>query len=147
MGDSGNAEGIGVPLPLRDPRCPTPSWYQAAAINAAYSLDAAEPAREGPQVPPETFWPWNNANDLVRRQYTDLLGRNASLVRPRPTGATSSTPARVTPQAMMEVILTSAESDQKNHAVARLYEAYFLRRPDIERLQLLAGPAAAPARR
>lgn len=129
VGDSGNAEGSGSHCHF-EIRKPNARWYQAAAINARYSLDAAEPAREGGQVPPETFWPWDNAEDLIERHYRDMLGRNPTASDLSYWGDVLNS-GQITPHAMMQVVLTSAESDDRNHCVARLYEAYFLRRPDI----------------
>lgn len=137
VGDSGNAEGSGSHCHF-EIRKPNAKWYQAAAINAAYSLDAAEPAREGPQVPPETFVPWNNSSDLIKRQYKDFLGRTAAAANITYWGTQLNT-GKKSPQAMMAGFLESAECDDKTHAVVRLYQAFFLRRPDFSGYRYWTG--------
>ncbi len=130
VGDSGNAEAT-VSHCHFEIRMPNDRWYRAAAVNAKYALDAAAPAREGTQVPSDTFAPWGSSRDLIRRQYTDLLGRTASAANLAYWGDVLDQ-GRKTPQAMMEYFLSSRESDDKTHSVARLYQAFFLRRPDID---------------
>lgn len=130
VGDSGNAEGTGSHCHF-EIRMPNARWYNAAAVNAKYSLDRAEAAREGLQVPPETFAPWSSADPFIRRQYRDLLGRTASAANLSHWGGQLNTGKR-TPQSMMAYFAESAECDDKTHAVARLYQAFFLRRPDYD---------------
>lgn len=133
VGDSGNAEGT-APHCHFEIRMPNAKWYNAAAVNAKYSLDAAQPAGDTSQVPPETFAPWNKADDLIRRQYTDLLGRTASAANLAHWSGQLNQ-GKVTPEAMMQTFLESEEADDKTHSVARLYQAFFLRNADIDGFQ------------
>jgi murein DD-endopeptidase MepM/ murein hydrolase activator NlpD len=137
LGDSGNAEGT-APHCHFEIRMPNARWYNAAAVNAKYSLDAAEPARTGPAVPPEAFTPWNNSQDLIRQQYTDFLGRIASPANLAYWGSLLDE-GRRSPQQMMQFFLDSDECDQKTQAIARLYLACFLRRPDNTGFQYWTG--------
>ena len=137
VGDSGNAEAS-VPQCHFEIRMPNARWYNAAAVNATYSLDRAEAAREGPQVPPETFKPWSSADPLIRRQYSDLLGRTATAANLSYWGGLLNSGKR-SPQSMMAYFAESQECDDKTHAVARLYQAFFLRRPDYDGFEYWIG--------
>ncbi len=137
MGDSGNAEGVASHLHF-EIRKPAASLWDAAAVNPQYSLNAAEPAREASSVSPETFVPWDNARDFVYRQYQDFLGR-------APTAADLSYWAGQldsgawTPQRLLAYFLAGAECDSRTHSVTRLYQAFFLRRPDQEGFSYWVG--------
>ncbi|HYI61877.1 MAG TPA: DUF4214 domain-containing protein [Acidimicrobiales bacterium] len=130
LGDSGNAEGSGSHLHF-EIRMPHANWYNAAAVNAKYSLNAAAPAREGPAVPPETFTPWDTSRDLVTRQFRDLLGRAPSATDLAYWSELLDS-GNWSPQQMMAFMLEGDECDGRVHAVTRLYQAYFLRRPDLD---------------
>jgi hypothetical protein len=130
VGDSGNAEGSGSHCHF-EIRMPKEKWYNAAAVNPEPSLLAAEDAHVGPRVPPETFVPWDNSADLVRRQYRDFFGRTASAASIAYWGEKLDA-GGTNPTAMIHYFIESQECDDKTQSVARLYEAAFLRRPDFD---------------
>jgi hypothetical protein len=118
VGDSGNAETTisHLHFEIRKPNC---HWYQAQAVSPEPSLDAAH---AGPQVPASTFKPWTSAASLVTRQYPDILRRPGSpdsiakWVNDLQVGAH-------TPDQFIATMVKSAESEQRNGAVVRLYLA------------------------
>jgi murein DD-endopeptidase MepM/ murein hydrolase activator NlpD len=147
LGDSGNAEGSGAHLHF-EIRMPHTNWYNASAVNAHYSLKAAEPAQLGGGSAPDTvdsvyattgpFVPFARAEDFARRQALDFLGVT-------PTAAWLADAAgRLDGGAVSadEFILDLIGSDGWTSIVPptiRLYEAYFLRRPDTSGLRYWVG--------
>ena len=73
VGDSGNAEATS-PHCHFEIRLPNANWYNAAACNAKYSLDAAEPAKLRTNVPPSAFAPFSGSNQFATQQANDFLG-------------------------------------------------------------------------
>jgi murein DD-endopeptidase MepM/ murein hydrolase activator NlpD len=147
LGDSGNAEGSGAHLHF-EIRMPHTNWYNASAVNAHYSLTAAEPAKQGGGSSPDTvdavyattgpFVPFARAEDFARRQALDFLGVT-------PTAAWVADAARRLDGGAVsadEFILDLIGSDAWAGTVPptiRLYEAYFLRRPDTSGLRYWVG--------
>ena len=72
LGDSGNAESAGPHCHFEIRKPTADGVWHSQAINPKYSLQAAKPPP--PKVPPETFTPWDNANDFVLQQYADFFG-------------------------------------------------------------------------
>ncbi|HEX2575107.1 MAG TPA: M23 family metallopeptidase [Aquihabitans sp.] len=70
LGDSGNAEGTGAHLHF-EIRLPNARWYNAAACNAKYSLQAAQPAKVGGTT---SYAPFPDALAFTVQQADDLLG-------------------------------------------------------------------------
>lgn len=124
VGDSGNAEATASHCHF-EIRKPADRWYRAAAVNPKASLERAGSA---PPVPPSTFAPFASAAALVRQQYRDLLGReadNRSLV----TWTDLLGTGRQSPAAFIQLLMRGDEFGPVA-SIARLYFAYFRRRPD-----------------
>ncbi|MCU1498051.1 MAG: N-acetylmuramoyl-L-alanine amidase [Acidimicrobiales bacterium] len=73
LGDSGNAEGTGAHCHF-EIRLPNAKWYNAAACNAKYSLEAATPAKLAAKVAPSAFAPHDGATAFAIAQANDFLG-------------------------------------------------------------------------
>ena len=73
LGDSGNAEGSGAHCHF-EIRMPNAKWYNAAAVNAAYSLNKAAPAALRQLVPNSAFAPLANPGAFAVQQSNDFLG-------------------------------------------------------------------------
>jgi hypothetical protein len=73
LGDSGNAEATGAHCHF-EIRMPNAKWYNAAAVNAKYSLNAADPAKLRAKVPNSAFAPLPNASAFATQQAVDFLG-------------------------------------------------------------------------
>jgi hypothetical protein len=145
LGDSGNAEGSGAHLHF-EIRMPHEKWYNAPAVNAAYSLEAAEPASLGGGSTPEPegpvfsstgpYVPYAEADDFLRRQALDFLG-----VAPSAAWLTDAT-ARLDRVGADEFIRNLMDDPAWATVVPptiRLYSAYFLRRPDTAGLKFWVG--------
>lgn len=128
VGDSGNAESAGSHLHFEIRQPHSGGLWRSSAVNPKVSLQNAEPAQES-SVPPETFEPWDNSPDLIAQQYRDLLGREPSGVELL-MWADKLNRGEWTPQKFIEFVLNSSECQERVHSVTRLYQAYFLRRPD-----------------
>jgi hypothetical protein len=138
VGDSGNAEGSGSHLhfEIRKPAegsfsSETSRLWSSASVNPRVSLENAIPAREGPAVTPDAFKPWDNSTDFINRQYSDLLQRTAAAANVTYWGGLLNSGQR-TPHGMMAYFLESDECDDKAHAIARLYRAFFRRDADYD---------------
>lgn len=147
LGDSGNAESTGAHLHF-EIRMPHANWYNASAVNAHYSLKAAEPAQLGGGSTPEPddtpyattgpFVPYARAEDFARRQALDFLGVT-------PTAAWLADAAgrlEAGKVAADEFVLDLMGADAWAKVVpptVRLYNAYFLRRPDTSGLRYWVG--------
>ena len=73
LGDSGNAEAT-APHCHFEIRMPNERWYNAAAVNAKYSLEKAEPAKLRPKVPASAFAPLPSASAFATQQAKDFWG-------------------------------------------------------------------------
>ena len=147
LGDSGNAEGSGAHLHF-EIRMPNTNWYNASAVNAHYSLKAAAPAQLGDGSPAEVdddlysttgpFVPFATADGFATRQALDFLGVT-------PTAAWVTDAARRLDSGQVgadEFILDLIGTDAWTKVVppsVRLYNAYFLRRPDTSGLRYWVG--------
>lgn len=132
LGDSGNAEGTAAHLHF-EIRMPNARWYNAAAVNARYSLEAAETAKLRAKVANTAFAPHPNASTFATRHATDFLGGV-------PSSAWLSTAAadleggvtRVDP--FIEGLLALPGAARVTAPTIRLYLGYFLRIPDYRGL-------------
>jgi murein DD-endopeptidase MepM/ murein hydrolase activator NlpD len=128
LGDSGNAEASGSHCHF-EIRKPNTHWYNAAAVNAKYSLDAAKPAVLRPKVGPEAFAPFRGAEDFATQQAEDFLaglpdvGWAARAAAELSAGAIGLDP-------FIERMLTEPRSAGIVAPMVRLYLGYFLRVPD-----------------
>jgi murein DD-endopeptidase MepM/ murein hydrolase activator NlpD len=128
LGDSGNAEATGAHLHF-EIRMPNAKWYNAAAVNAAYSLTAAEPAKLRAKVQASAFKPLSGVGAFVLTQSADFLGGK--------TDKTWSDRAIedleggvVSLDAFIEGLLDHPASAGVTAPTIRLYLGYFLRMPD-----------------
>ena len=122
VGDSGNAEATGSHCHF-EIRLPNAKWYNAAACNAKYSLQAAEPARLGGSQKVSVA-PAPDVVSFVQKTAEDFLG-----------GVPSSTwlftsvdridTGKVTPDAFIEEQLASDQVIHQTNPMIRLYQAYF----------------------
>jgi len=132
LGDSGNAEATGAHCHF-EIRMPNDKWYNAAAVNAAYSLRAAEPAKVRAKVPNSAFAPLPDAPTFVKQQVTDFLGIAASagfVAR-----ATEDLEGGVTtPDDFTASMLNYDGATKVTAPTARLYLGFFLRIPDFSGL-------------
>ena len=128
LGDSGNAEATGAHLHF-EIRMPNDKWYNAAAVNAKYSLDAAEPAKVRAKVPNSAFAPLKDAPSFARQQVADYLGilpSTAFLTR-----ATENLEGGViTPDKFTSDMLNYDGATKVTAPTTRLYLGFFLRIPD-----------------
>jgi murein DD-endopeptidase MepM/ murein hydrolase activator NlpD len=132
LGDSGNAEATGAHLHF-EIRMPNAKWYNAAAVNAAYSLTAAEPAKLRAKVAASAFTPHSGAGTFAAAQATNFLGGIPSnawfqkAVEDLEGGAVSL-------DAFIEAILDQPGAAGVTAPTIRLYLGYFLRMPDYSGL-------------
>ena len=128
LGDSGNAEGTGAHCHF-EIRMPNAKWYNAAAVNAAYSLSAAEPAKLRPKVSNAIFAPQASASAFVMAQVADFMGGKAPSSAWSQGAVEDLEGAVVTPKAFIAGVLDE-EGATLVAATIRLYLGYFLRLPD-----------------
>jgi murein DD-endopeptidase MepM/ murein hydrolase activator NlpD len=132
LGDSGNAEATGAHLHF-EIRMPNERWYNAAAVNAAYSLNAAEPAKVRPKVPNSAFAPLPDATTFAKQQVADFLGiiPSAAFV----SRATENLEGgAVTPDRFTADMLNYDGATKQTAPTIRLYLGFFLRIPDYRGL-------------
>ncbi len=133
LGDSGNAEATGAHCHF-EIRMPNEKWYNAAAVNAKYSLDAAEPAAIRAKVGPEAFAPHPNVGEFVVRNGTDFLGEIPNLAWAR-AAMDRLEGAEIGLDPWIEGLLAEPRAAYVSAPAIRLYLAYFLRLPDTAGIQ------------
>lgn len=132
LGDSGNAEATGAHCHF-EIRMPNAKWYNAAAVNAAYSLSAASAAKLRAKVPASAFAPWSGAGAFALTQAEDFLGGLPSngwfqtAVEDLEGGVVGLDP-------FIERILDEPGAAGVTAPTIRLYLGYFLRIPDFKGL-------------
>ena len=132
VGDSGNAESVG-PMLHFEIRMPNAKWYNAAAVNAAYSLNAAAPAKLRPRVPDAVFAPHRDAVGFASAVATDFLGSVPSAGWL--SGATADLEgAVVSLDEFVESVLALPGATAVTAPAIRLYLGFFLRMPDYSGL-------------
>ena len=89
-------------------------------------------------VPASTFAPFPSAAAFAQQQYTDFLGRVPDAAGVNYWANLLNTGA-LTPVALVEQFINSAEFGQSVEPVARLYLAFFGRDPDFNGLMYWAG--------
>lgn len=128
VGDSGNAEAVGSMLHF-EIRMPNAKWYNAAAVNAAYSLNAAKPAKLRPRVSDAAFAPHPNAKAYATAMATDFVGSV-----PSPGWLTAAEAdlegAVVSLDKFAESLLALPGATRVTAPTIRLYLGFFLRIPD-----------------
>ncbi|HWJ62786.1 MAG TPA: DUF4214 domain-containing protein [Acidimicrobiales bacterium] len=128
LGDSGNAESTGSHCHF-EIRMPNAKWYNAAAVNAKYSLDAAEPAKVRAKVANTAFAPLPDAPTFVKQQVSDFLA-----ITPSATFLSRSTEdlegGAVTPDEFIASLLAHDGAAKLTAPTTRLYLGFFLRIPD-----------------
>lgn len=129
LGDSGNAESTGAHCHF-EIRMPNAKWYNAAAVNAAYSLSAAEPAKLRAKVANSAFAPQANASAFVMAQVADFLGGTAPSSAWSQRSVEDLEGAVVTPKQFIADILDETGAAGVTAPTIRLYLGYFLRLPD-----------------
>jgi len=123
LGDSGNAEEAGSHCHF-EIRLPNAKWYNAAACNAKYSLQAAEPAKLRAKVPATAFAPHAGATAFALAQANDLLGGLPSWTWL--SAATNDLEGgTIGLDAFIEKQLATSQVIQVTNPVIRLYQAYF----------------------
>ncbi len=132
LGDSGNAEATGAHCHF-EIRMPNAKWYNAAAVNAKYSLDAAEPAKVRAKVPNSAFAPLPNAAAFAKQQVADFLG-----IAPSAAFVAKATEnlegGAVTPDTFIADLLGHDGATKVTAPTIRLYLGFFLRIPDYSGL-------------
>lgn len=128
VGDSGNAEAVGSMLHF-EIRMPNAKWYNAAAVNAAYSLRVAEPAKLRPRVSDAAFTPHPNARAYAAAMATDFVGSVPS------SGWLAAAEADleggvVSLDEFAESLLALPGATGVTAPTVRLYLGFFLRIPD-----------------
>lgn len=132
VGDSGDAEET-VSHCHFEIREPNAHWYNAAAVNAKYSLDAAQPAALRPVVPASAFKPFSGAQAFVLEQAADFLGA----LPPAPwfdRSVEDLQGAEVSQDAFIEGMLAQTGHQAITQPLIRLYLGFFLRIPDYDGL-------------
>jgi murein DD-endopeptidase MepM/ murein hydrolase activator NlpD len=127
LGDSGNAESVGAHCHFEIRKPTSQGVWHSQAINPKYSLQSAKPPP--PKVPPETFTPWDNAEDFVVQQYADFFGGppdDHSL----DYYTTVLNAGAHNPDWLIQVLLQADGCQTQAGAVARLNNAFFGRYPD-----------------
>jgi hypothetical protein len=132
LGDSGNAEATAAHLHF-EIRMPNARWYNAAAVNAAYSLTAAEPAKLRAKVPNSAFAPLANASSFATQQATDFLGGVPSSAW-LASSVTDLEGGVVDLDRFIELLLAQPGATGVTAPAIRLYLGYFLRIPDYRGL-------------
>jgi hypothetical protein len=128
LGDSGNAESTGAHLHF-EIRMPNARWYNAAAVNPKYALDAAEPAKLRAKVPNSAFAPLRDARAFAEQQANDFLGGVPSIAWL--ASAVSDLEGGVVDlDAFVENLLADRGAAGVTAPTIRLYLGYFLRVPD-----------------
>ena len=129
LGDSGNAEATGAHCHF-EIRMPNAKWYNAAAVNAAYSLEAADPAKVRAKVPNSAFAPLPDAPTFVKQQVADFLAiiPSASYIS-RATEQLEG--GELTPDRFITDLLSHDGSTKVTAPTTRLYLGFFLRIPDF----------------
>lgn len=128
LGDSGNAEST-VSHCHFEIRMPNAHWYNAAAVNAAYSLTAAEPARLRAKVPDSAFAPWSGVGGFTVQQANDYLGGIPSNDWFQSSIETLQGGV-LTMDQFMETLVDEPGIAAVTAPTIRLYLGYFLRKPD-----------------
>ena len=110
-------------------RMPNAKWYNAAAVNAAYSLKAAEPAKLRARVSDAAFAPHPNATAYATAQATDFVGSVPS------SGWLTAAEADlegavVSLDKFAESLLALPGATRVTAPTIRLYLGFFLRIPD-----------------
>jgi murein DD-endopeptidase MepM/ murein hydrolase activator NlpD len=132
LGDSGNAEST-VSHCHFEIRMPNAHWYNAAAVQASYSLTAAEPAKLRPKVPASAFAPLSGAEAFAKQQATDFLGGLPAA--PWLDKAVQDLEGGVIGlDAFVQRMMSEHEFGTYNAPLIRLYLGYFLRIPDYHGL-------------
>ena len=132
LGDSGNAEASGSHCHF-EIRMPNARWYNAAAVNAHYSLIAAEPAKLGggdttTAPPADGFAPFSSPDSFAARQAKDFLNVTATSTWVKT--AVTRLQAGTSADSFIASLLDEAPQTTVVAPTIRLYQAYFLRRPD-----------------
>lgn len=123
LGDSGNAE-LTVSHCHFEIRMPNAHWYNAAAVQASYSLTAAAPAALRATVAPTAFRPFDGATAFARQQAIDFLGA-------APSGAWLSSAtsrledATIGLDAFIEAMLGEVDQMDVTQPLVRLYLGFF----------------------
>ena len=123
LGDSGNAEATGAHCHF-EIRLPNAKWYNAAACNAKYSLDAAEPAKLRVKVAPEAFTPFADATSFALQQANDYLGALPSWAW-LADAKSNLEGGSIGLDAFIEKQLADPQVTDVTNPVIRLYQAYF----------------------
>jgi hypothetical protein len=128
VGDSGNAEAVGSMLHF-EIRMPNAKWYNAAAVNASYSLAAATPAKLRARVSDAAFAPHVNAKAFATAMATDFVGSvpSASWLSEAEADLEG---AAVSLDAFAESLLDLPGAAKLTAPTIRLYLGFFLRIPD-----------------
>ena len=129
VGDSGNAENSGSHCHI-EIRVPHQNWYNAAAVNAKYSLESAEPAKVRPKVPDEAFAPHDNASQYALRSADDFLGSLPSAAWFTKAVEDLEGAAIGLDDFIESNVLAQYGATNQSAPVIRLYLGYFLRIPD-----------------
>ena len=141
VGDSGNAEAVG-PMLHFEIRMPNAKWYNAAAVNAAYSLRSAAPAKPRPRVADAAFAPHANAKAFATAVAADFAGGV-----PSPSWLTGAEQdlegAAVGLDAFVESALSLKGAALVTAPTIRLYLGFFLRSPDYSGLDYWARKVRA----
>ena len=132
VGDSGNAEAVGSMLHF-EIRMPNAKWYNAAAVNASYSLNAATPAKLRPRVSDAAFAPHANAKAFAMAMAADFVGSVPSAAWLTAAEADLEG-AVVSLDAFAESVLALPGATGVTAPTIRLYLGFFLRIPDYSGL-------------
>jgi hypothetical protein len=132
LGDSGNAESTAPHLHF-EIRMPNARWYNAAAVNPKYSLDAAEAAKLRAKVPNSAFAPLANANAFATQQANDFLGGVPSIAW-LASAVNDLEGGVVSLDGFVEKLLAERGAAAVTAPTIRLYLGYFLRIPDYRGL-------------
>jgi hypothetical protein len=108
---------------------PNAKWYNAAAVNAKYSLEAAAPAKLRPKVPDSAFAPLPSAAHYAAQNSKDFLGSVPSgewLLK----AEADLSGAVIGLDPFVEGLLALPGAANVTAPAIRLYLAFFLRIPD-----------------